>query len=111
MTRTNKSNRRQFLSSSATAAATAWASANLYTSGAKANPGPNDTINLALIGCGARGGNQVMPSFMELPGVRMTAVCDVNSTIWPSIVRRRVATRSRPITTTASCWKTRASTR
>lgn len=72
-------NRREFLGSSAAAATLAWAGANLYAAGAHAAAGPNDTINMALIGCGARGGNQVMPSFMELPGVRMTAVCDVNS--------------------------------
>jgi predicted dehydrogenase len=79
MAQQKKPNRREFLGTSATAAAAAWAGANLYAKGAKANPGPNDTINMALIGCGARGGNQVMPSFMELPGVRITAVCDVNS--------------------------------
>ena len=79
MPQQKKPNRRDFLGTSATAAAAAWTGANLYAKAAKANPGPNDTINMALIGCGARGGNQVMPSFMELPGVRITAVCDVNS--------------------------------
>ena len=77
--RSNRTNRREFLGTTAATAATAWAGANLYAADAPANPGPNDTINMALIGCGARGGNQVMPSFMELPGVRMVAVCDVNS--------------------------------
>jgi hypothetical protein len=79
MAQQKKPNRREFLSTSTTATAAAWAGANLYAKAAEANPGPNDTINLALIGCGARGGNQVMPRFMELPGGRMTAVCDVNS--------------------------------
>ncbi len=71
-------NRREFLGAGA-AAATAWTGAKLYAAEAAAQPGPNDTINLALIGCGARGGGQVMPAFMELPGVRFTAVCDVNA--------------------------------
>ena len=74
----NTSTRREFLGSAA-ATAVAWAGANLYAAGATAKPGPNETINLALIGCGARGAHQVMPSFMRLPGVRMVAVCDVNS--------------------------------
>ncbi len=78
MNPTNQRTRREFLGT-AGAAATAWAGASLYAAGASARPGPNDTINMALIGCGARGGNQVMPSFMKLPGVRMVAVCDVNS--------------------------------
>ena len=79
MSSAKRTNRREFLGTTAATAATAWAGANLYAADAPANPGPNDTINMALIGCGARGGNQVMPSFMKLPGVRMTAVCDVNS--------------------------------
>lgn len=78
MLETRRTNRRQFLGQSAAAAA--FAGANLYAAKAKADPGPNETINMALIGCGARGANQVMPSFMALPGVRITAVCDVNST-------------------------------
>ena len=40
---------------------------------------PNDTINLGLIGCGARGRGVHIPRFLKLPGVRFTAVCDVNS--------------------------------
>lgn len=79
MSQHKQPNRREFLSTSATAAATAWATASLGATGARAAVSPNDTINMALIGCGARGGNQVMPSFMALPGVRMVAVCDVNS--------------------------------
>lgn len=46
---------------------------------AKAAPGPNDTINLALIGCGARGRTLLIPRFSAFPGVRFTAVCDVNA--------------------------------
>jgi predicted dehydrogenase len=41
--------------------------------------GPNDTINVGLIGCGARGRGVIIPQFSKQPGVRFTAVCDVNS--------------------------------
>ncbi len=40
---------------------------------------PSDTINLGLIGCGARGRGVILPNFTKVPGVRFTAVCDVNS--------------------------------
>lgn len=70
--------RREFLRVSAAAAASAWASANLFAAGASAAPGPNETINLGLIGCGARM-QQVLPSFLNSPGVRVVAVCDVHS--------------------------------
>ena len=42
--------------------------------------GPNDTIRLGIIGCGARGRTLLIPRFAKMPGVRFTAVCDVNST-------------------------------
>lgn len=69
--------RRHFLKTSGTAVGLA--AAGTYAARAGAEPGPNDTINMGLIGCGARGVHQVMPSFQRLPGVRMVAVCDVNS--------------------------------
>jgi len=40
--------RRKFLGS---AAAAGWAGARPYTAGGAAKPGPNETVNLALIGC------------------------------------------------------------
>ena len=80
MNQSQQPNRREFLGNSAVAATASWAGASLCATEAQANPGPNDTINIGLIGCGARGMNQVMPSFMKLPGVQMVAVCDVNST-------------------------------
>ncbi len=58
----NEITRRFFLGSSAASAA-----------------GPNDTINLGLIGCGARGRGVIVPNFSKIPGTRFTAVCDVNS--------------------------------
>jgi predicted dehydrogenase len=75
----NQSSRREFLTATVATAASSWAGARLYAAGAQAGLGPNDTINMALVGCGARGAGQVMPSFMQLPGVRMVAVCDVNT--------------------------------
>lgn len=39
----------------------------------------NSTIQLGLIGCGARGRGVIVPNFNKVPGVRFTAVCDVNA--------------------------------
>ncbi len=61
--------RREFLGVSGAAVA----------AGAGARAGANDTINLALIGCGARGRGLLIPCFLGLPGTRFVAVCDVNS--------------------------------
>jgi len=66
--------RRRFLGASGTALA-----AGAYAGGAAAKPGPNDTINLGLIGCGARGRERFLKFFTKQPGVHFTAVCDVNS--------------------------------
>jgi predicted dehydrogenase len=60
------------------AAATGWAGASLFSAGASAAPGPNETINVGVIGCGARC-ECVLPSFMKAPGTRVVAVCDVHS--------------------------------
>jgi predicted dehydrogenase len=73
-----KPTRRQFLGTTATAAAAGWAGGRLYAAESPAGTSPNDTINLGLIGCGARG-RHVMSSFMGLPGARVVAVCDVHS--------------------------------
>jgi predicted dehydrogenase len=50
-----------------------------YAASSPASPGPNDVINVGLIGCGARGRGVITPLFKKQPGVRFTAVCDVNS--------------------------------
>src|SRR4051812_27856137 len=39
-------------------------------------PGPNDRINLGLIGFGARG-EQVLKDFLKLPDAQVVAICDV----------------------------------
>ena len=70
--------RREFLSASTAAVASSLAGARLFAAGAPAGPGPNEIINLGVIGCGARL-RQVLPSFTESPGTRVVAVCDVHS--------------------------------
>ena len=69
----DKSTRREFLGAAATASAAVaavWAGGQTYAAGASATPGPNDTINVGLIGCGGRG-MSLMSQFQELPGVRI----------------------------------------
>jgi len=75
---TSKPTRRAFLGTTAASAAAGWAGAGLYAAEAPAKPGPNDTVHLALIGCGPRG-RAVMVGFMRLRGARMVAVCDVDA--------------------------------
>jgi predicted dehydrogenase len=77
--------RRTFLETTAATAAAGWSVAQLYAADGKlygvksgAAPGPNETINVGLIGCGTRGGQLVEP-FLAVPGVRIAAVCDLNS--------------------------------
>lgn len=67
--------RRAFLGRTAAAAAVGWTGSKLH---AAAKRGANETINLGLIGCGARGG-ALMQAFQQLPGNRFVAVCDVHS--------------------------------
>ena len=71
-------NRREFLGITAAAAASSWAGASLFAADAPASPGPNDTIHLGVIGCGARC-NDTLPQFKKVPGTQVVAVCDVNS--------------------------------
>ena len=73
----NKTSRRNFIVSAASAAAGV-AVASGYALGADSKNSPNDKINVALVGCGARG-MQVLSSFKDNPGVRMVAACDVHS--------------------------------
>jgi len=68
--------RRTFLGK--TSAAVAATSAGLLSARAAAWPGPNDTINLGIIGCGHRS-KELLPCLMTAPGARVVAVCDVNS--------------------------------
>ena len=72
-----RQNRRGFLAGSVGTAA-GLAVAGTYAWGAEDATVPSDTINLGVIGCGARA-SAITPSFLKQPGVRLTAVCDVNS--------------------------------
>ena len=70
--------RRDFLSTSASVAAAAtWAGGQLYAADASARPGPNETINLGLIGCGIRG-PQLINDFKVNKDCRFIAVCDLD---------------------------------
>jgi predicted dehydrogenase len=64
-------NRRVFLGAAATTTAA------LAAPRARA-AGPNDTLQLGIIGCGKRG-PYLIDRFRELPDVRFTAVCDVHA--------------------------------
>jgi len=72
-----KPTRRHFLGTTAATAAGAWVGGTAYAAEATSRPGPNETVNMALIGCGGRG-RGVMREHLGVPGVRVIAVCDVN---------------------------------
>jgi predicted dehydrogenase len=61
-------NRRYFMMS--TAAATA-------TQAVRANPSPNDTVRVAVVGCGGRG-NSHMGAWTSMPNVQLAALVDVD---------------------------------
>ena len=62
-----KPTRREFLGTTATAAAATFASGKLYAAGAPSSP--NETINLGLIGCGGEG-RAVLTAHLRCPGTR-----------------------------------------
>lgn len=68
-----RSTRRGFL---AAAAAVTWSGARTFAADAP-KAGPNETVNLGMIGCGFRG-QQLIAPWLSLPGVRIAAVCDVH---------------------------------
>lgn len=72
----SKPSRREFLKESTAAAA-------LLTGGYSATAAgfpKNETINVGLIGCGGRMTYRLVPALKKLPGVKVTAVCDVYRT-------------------------------
>lgn len=73
----NALSRRQFVKRSAGAVGAAAALAADKPRVVRAQPGPNETVNVALIGCGGRG-RSVMKEHMKVPDVRIVAICDVN---------------------------------
>jgi len=73
----NKRSRREFLGTTAAAAAATWAGGRTYAAAADRKPGPNEIVNMGLIGCGGRG-RGVMQRHLQVPGVRMVALCDLH---------------------------------
>ena len=72
-------NRREFLGG---AAATLAASSFAQASGSATSSLPaSDQVNLAIIGPGSRG-QQLMRTFLRVPGVRFAAVCDIYEPRW-----------------------------
>lgn len=76
--------RKDFITSSAILAGGSLAGLTLYScnSGGQSKkgmrvPGPNDTINLGLIGLGMRA-RQLINEFVSIQGVRIIAVCDID---------------------------------
>ncbi len=72
------STRRAFLGQAAAATA-GWAGGSLYAAQSPARPGPSETINLGLIGCGGEG-RSLLVAHQQCAGARVIAVCDVHET-------------------------------
>ena len=84
-------NRREFLGG---AAATLAASAFAQESGTPHSKVPaSDQVNLAIIGPGSRG-QQLMRTFLRVPGVRFAAVCDIYEPRWEQA--RKITTEQTP---------------
>jgi len=66
-------NRRRFMESAAGAAA---ASALPLAASPGGGVAPSDQLNVAVIGAGSRG-REDMRNFMRVPGVKITAICDI----------------------------------
>ena len=66
--------RREFLGAMGLGAAGAMAA--MHPAVARAYPA-NETINVGLIGTGGRCRGELLPELKKIPGVRITAVCDV----------------------------------
>ena len=76
--------RRDFIASSSIVTAGTIAGLTLYSCNPDAKsiremrvPGPNDTINLGVIGLGMRA-KQLLSEFLRIEGVRVIAVCDID---------------------------------
>lgn len=81
----NKTNRRDFLKKS-TAAIAGLSFAGFPTIDVKGTVlGANDRVRMGFIGVGNRG-SQLLSSFMKLPEVQVTALCDVYK---PYLLRNR----------------------
>jgi predicted dehydrogenase len=70
--------RRDFLGTTAAATAASWLGAQTYAQDSSAKPGPNETINIGLIGCGGEG-RAVAAAHALCQGARIVAVCDLHA--------------------------------
>ncbi|WP_218281076.1 hypothetical protein [Verrucomicrobium spinosum] len=68
------SSRRRFLSQATFAGGAFFISSRLTSCGGKAN----GAINVAVVGLKGRGGDH-LATYKKIPGVRIAAICDVNS--------------------------------
>jgi predicted dehydrogenase len=80
----SRTTRRQFLeqslfAASAAAATTAIGTEAFSSSVTRRRVGPNETIQLAVVGCGGRGVGSHVAEFVRQSGVVITSVCDVDS--------------------------------
>jgi predicted dehydrogenase len=75
----NSTTRREFLGTTGALACSALAG-KVFAADTPSQPGPNDTIRLGVIGCGARA-SYIVPEFVKLPGVKLVAICDVNNEV------------------------------
>ena len=76
MSQTDKLNRREFISSAATIAATISIVPSSVIAGTGHVP-PSDQLTVANIGCGTQGLRE-MGELLKNPKIRLVAVCDVN---------------------------------
>lgn len=76
----SEENRRQFLSRSVMSAGALMASGS-----ALAQKSPSDVVNIAVVGLHGRGGAHIQ-EFGKLPNVRIVALCDVDTRLFPASV-------------------------
>ena len=75
-------NRRQFIGSSALATSALVAGRSAF-----AQRGANDRVNVAVVGLHGRGGAHIQ-EFAKIPNVRIVAICDVDTRLFPENVAR-----------------------
>lgn len=84
-----KSNRRGFLKQSALTTAGVSLAPTIANSSFAGNS-PNETIHMAVVGIGGRGGRYGggghYPSFAKIPNVKVTTLCDIDERLFPESV-------------------------
>ncbi len=95
-----RSSRRDFLKTSAMAGVGFWVAGGLEAAQQR-QPGPNDRLNIALIGAGGRGEAHIGPS---LKTENLIALCDVDDARAANAYKRAP---TRAVTTTSACCSKR----